>query len=67
MNRPRWESGTTVDMVVRQPVNIPEAPNPEMARPAMNAAEAGAAAETKDPISNIERQVMNSHFMFKKL
>ena len=67
MNMPRRSSGRTVDIVVRAPVKIPEAPNPEIARPAMSVAEFGATAEINDPISKIPTQAMNSHFMFKKV
>lgn len=67
MNMPRLSSGKTVDIVVSAPVNIPEAPNPETARPAMKVAESGATAEIKDPASNRKTQAMKSHFMFKKL
>jgi hypothetical protein len=67
IKRPRRGRGTTIDMVVRAPVKTPEAPNPEIALPAMSADEVGATAEIKDPISNNKTQAMNSHFMLKKL
>jgi hypothetical protein len=51
-----------IETHTKTPIRIPEDPSPEIARPAMSAAELGAVADTIDPISSIPTAITKTHF-----
>lgn len=51
------------NVLIRAPVEIPDAPRPATALPIMKAVEVGATAQTKEPISKMAIAARKTHFI----
>jgi hypothetical protein len=56
-----FSSGTTVEMIVKPPLNMPAAPRPATALPMMKTAEEGATPHMSDPSSN---RIMKPRYVY---
>jgi hypothetical protein len=54
--------GSTAEMIVSAPFEMPEDPTPAMARPTMNMAEDWAAPHSAEPISKMMKKIRNDHW-----
>lgn len=59
--------GSTAEIVVNAPLDIPADPMPEMTRPTMNMGELCAAAQMTEPTSKMIKKTRNVHYLLSVL